>query len=67
MSRVMRRATPRRLTWSRVGVTICVALIAFGAVVALLPRHVRPAAGAGACFRHGSRATVPPTWRLQSW
>lgn len=38
----MRRATPRRFTWSRVGVTICVALIAFGAVTALLPRNVGP-------------------------
>ncbi len=39
MSRVMRSATQRRLTWSRAGVTICVALIAFGAVTALLPHH----------------------------
>jgi hypothetical protein len=29
----------RHLTWSRVGVAVSVALIAFGAVVALLPRH----------------------------
>ena len=41
-SRIMRRATPRRFTWSRAGVTICVALIAFGAVTALLPRNVGP-------------------------
>ncbi|MGO8862453.1 MAG: hypothetical protein ACLQRH_17075 [Acidimicrobiales bacterium] len=35
----MRRATLRQLTWSRVGVAISVALIAFGAVTALLPHH----------------------------
>ena len=29
----------RHLTWSRVGVAVSVALIAFGTVVALLPRH----------------------------
>jgi len=28
-----------RRPWSRVGVAVCVGLIAFGAVVALLPRH----------------------------
>ena len=38
MSMVTRKA-PRRITWSRVGVTICVALIAFGAVPAILPLH----------------------------
>ena len=67
MSRIMRRATPRRFTWSRVGVTICVALIAFGAVTALLPRHAGPrpvpAAVPNATIA-GDR--VPPTWRL-SW
>ena len=44
----MRSATQRRLTWSRVAVAICVALIAFGAVTALLPRHA------------GSRPTATP-------
>jgi hypothetical protein len=29
----------RHLTWSRVGVAVCVGLIAFGALVALLPHH----------------------------
>jgi hypothetical protein len=35
----MSPATLRRLTWSRVGVALSVGLIAFGAVVALLPHH----------------------------
>ena len=35
----MSPAVLRHLTWSRVGVAVSVALIAFGAVVALLPRH----------------------------
>ena len=35
----MSPATLRHLTWSRVGVAVCVGLIAFGAVVALLPHH----------------------------
>ena len=39
----MRPAMLRHLTWSRVGVAVCVGLIAFGAVVALLPHD--PAAG----------------------
>jgi hypothetical protein len=38
----MSPAPLRHLTWSRAGVTICVALIAFGAVTALLPRHAGP-------------------------
>ena len=35
----MNPASQRHLTWSRVGVAACVGLIAYGAVVALLPRH----------------------------
>ncbi len=35
----MRGAALRHLTWSRVGVAISVALIAFGAIVAILPHH----------------------------
>ena len=35
----MNPAGQRHLTWSRVGVAVCVGLIAYGAVVALLPRH----------------------------
>ena len=35
----MSTATLRHLTWSRVGVAISVALIAFGAIVAILPHH----------------------------
>ena len=42
MSRFRSRATLRRFTWSRAGVTICVALIAFGALTALLPHHAGP-------------------------
>ena len=35
----MSPALLRHLTWSRVGVAMCVGLIVFGAVVALLPHH----------------------------
>ena len=35
----MSRAFLRRLTKSRVGVAVCIGLIVFGAVTALLPRH----------------------------
>ena len=62
MSRVMRRATQRRFTWSRAGVTICDALIAFGAVTALLPHHTesRPTPTAAPNAMTGGRvATVP--------
>ncbi len=35
----MNSAWVRHLTWSRVGVAVCVGLIGFGALVALLPHH----------------------------
>jgi hypothetical protein len=38
----MSRAFPRHLTKSRIGVAVCVALIAFGVVSAVLPHHAGP-------------------------
>jgi hypothetical protein len=40
----MSRASLRHLTWSRVGVVVCVGLIAYGAVTALLPHDAVPPA-----------------------
>ncbi|HUC36457.1 MAG TPA: hypothetical protein VMR97_04975 [Acidimicrobiales bacterium] len=67
MSWVVSRAMPRRrLTWSRVGVTICVALIAFGAVTALVPLHAgsRPVATAVPSAMAGSRVANAPVQKL---
>lgn len=66
MGRVMRRVMPRCFTWSRAGAAICVALIAFGAVTALLPHHAgsRPIPTAAPDAMTGGRVANAPAHEL---